>query len=305
MSSDQEAACWAPPAVRTDDAYGAWPAPSLTPPAGLTSWPPPVVFNASATRRGALWSTPVIVSLVLCGLLVALEIVVGFILQPASVFLAVLPLLAVGATVLWLGRFCGLQKIEWFWLFLFGSVIAAAAAGVLNVLAIYLVFHNEGVVAVVVAPVVEESLKLLGVALLLRALRRGGVLRLVSAGCAVAVGFAFTENVGYFAAESDLFSMFVSRAVASPFAHPLFTGVSCVGLALYYKTGKPSRLALFAGLSVLGHASWNFFAVYNDGEFMGRYFLYVAVPAFATFAGALMRLRTQAKKDHASQPAAF
>jgi RsiW-degrading membrane proteinase PrsW (M82 family) len=251
--------------------------------------------------RRTLWSVPTIVAFVLCGLIVAIEIAVGFFLQPASVFLAVLPLLAVGGAVLWLGRFSGLHKTEWAWLFLFGSVIAAGAAGVLNVLAQLLVFRDEGVAAVVVAPVVEESLKLLGVVLLLRVLRRGEVLRLVAAGCAVAVGFAFTENIGYFAAESDLFALFVSRAVLSPFAHPLFTGVSCVGLALYHKTGKPSRLVCLVGLAMLGHASWNFFAVYHDGEYMGRYFIYLALPAFVAFAGGMLRLRARARKAQARQ----
>lgn len=238
------------------------------------------------------------VAFAVCGLLVAVELISGFVLQPASIFLAVLPLAAVGATVLWVGRFSGVTKTEWLWLFLCGSVVAAGVAGVLNVLAVVFVVPNESVAAVVVAPLVEESLKLLGVILLWRLRRSEDVLNMVVAGCAVAVGFAFTENVGYFAVESDLVAEFFSRGVASPFAHPLFTGISCVGLALLHKTGKMSRAVFCVLAAMLLHASWNFFVVYKDGDLMGSYYLYAALPVFVTFSAALLRLRALKKAAH-------
>lgn len=124
----------------------------------------------------------------------------------------------------------------------------------------------------VVAPFVEEAAKGAAVLLLMVFRRhwfRGPIDGLVLAGT-TAAGFAFTENVLYFGrtfdeaggdAASQTATVFVGRAVLTPFAHPLFT--SAIGLALGYAVLMRRRpyavgTALGGYLVAVGlHSGWN------------------------------------------------
>ena len=144
----------------------------------------------------------------------------------------------------------------------------------------------------VVAPVVEEALKGSAVLLVLLVRRRefdGVVDGLVYAGLAGA-GFAFVENVLYLGrgfssgGGGALATVFVVRCVVSPFAHPLFTAATGVGLGLAVRSRRLSVtiLAPVAGFAVAValHAAWNLSALSGLSGFLGL-FVAVQVPIFA------------------------
>lgn len=157
---------------------------------------------------------------------------------------------------------------------------------------------------VLVAPLVEETAKALGVLILVFVRRShfdGPVDGVVYAGT-VAAGFAFTENILYFGSSllttgglgAELGFVFVLRGLFSPFAHVLFT--SAVGLSLGFAVGRGGALriwaAFFAGLvpAVLGHMLWNGGTVLVGGNFFVFYFL-LQVPIFALSVTGVVLLR--------------
>jgi len=148
----------------------------------------------------------------------------------------------------------------------------------------------ETVGAVLVAPLVEEGLKGLGLLAVLLVGRRaldGLVDGFVYAGM-VGIGFAFTENVLYLGTalldggSGGLVATFVLRGVVSPFAHPLFTAATGVGLVLASRRHGPTRVVVgltgFA-VAVLLHGLWNGMAVGGLGGFATT-FLVMWVPLF-------------------------
>lgn len=143
------------------------------------------------------------------------------------------------------------------------------------------------------APIVEEIAKGLGVLLIFLVGRRffdGPVDGIVYA-ATVAGGFAFTENIQYFAVQiadaggidGSVGEIFFVRGILSPFAHVMFT--SMTGLLIGLAARKGSILlsigAFFVGLipAIALHMFWNgaLFFVY---DFYG-YYLIVQVPLFA------------------------
>ena len=155
---------------------------------------------------------------------------------------------------------------------------------------------------VVVAPVTEELLKGLGVAVLFFRMRRefnGITDGIVYAGI-IAAGFAFVENILYlgraFAEDEALvgqgggvLAVLILRGILSPFAHPLFTsmiGIGC-GLAATSRSGVARVLYVLVGygFAVLLHALWNGPATLGDGgAFLGVY-LFIMVPLFLGMVG--------------------
>lgn len=250
-----------------------------------------------------------IVSLVLLGLLllVALGVIganIGVEALPAASLLAMVPLIGVMLAVLWIDRW---EREPWQALavaFGWGASVSVLVALVLNTgaqMVLYAVGGSEQSTALygaaVVAPIVEESIKALGVLLIFLVWRRsfdGPVDGLVYA-ATVAAGFAFVENILYFGTTmaetagtgsggSAVATVFMLRAVMSPFAHLLFT--ACTGLALGLAARARSRnawlLAFPLGLLVamILHALWNGSAMMNsDSGFFVVYGLF-QVPLF-------------------------
>ncbi|MCF6524848.1 PrsW family intramembrane metalloprotease [Streptomyces sp. JJ36] len=157
--------------------------------------------------------------------------------------------------------------------------------------------------ATVVAPVVEEVAK--GAAILLLFVFRRAAFTGVVSGIALAgftaTGFAFTENVLYLGTayvedtafggptalhESLTALTFFVRIVLSPFAHPLFTSFTGVGLGIAAVLAHRRRvwrpLLPVAGLltAVLLHAVWNGAAGTRDSTFLFVYALFM-IPVFA------------------------
>ncbi len=214
-----------------------------------------------------------------------------------AVLLAAIPLGIIVPTFLWLDRFEAEPTRYLVITFLWGALIASLVAGLFNTGAILVLQASAdpssalAATAVLVAPVVEESLKGLIVLLVWRLRRRefdGIVDGMVYAGISAA-GFAFTENIQYLGqAYSEgggtmLAATFVGRILISPFAHPMFTlliGVG-IGIAATSRSAAVRLLAPLAGwvLAVVAHGLWNLSAVTGGAGLLIGYFL-VGVPIF-------------------------
>lgn len=144
--------------------------------------------------------------------------------------------------------------------------------------------------AVVQAPIVEEFAKGLGVYLIFVTARRAfdGPVDGVVYGALIGAGFAFTENIQYFAISFidggvvDLTTTFFVRGILSPFAHVMFTSLTGFALGLAARRGVSARRAI--GPWVLGmlaamslHALWNGSAVFGDFFLL---YLTLQVPLF-------------------------
>jgi protease PrsW len=160
---------------------------------------------------------------------------------------------------------------------IFGSLFGAPAAGVMG--------------GVVSAPIVEEASK--GLALLIlywwKKDEFDGVVDGVIYAAMVGLGFAMAENFLYYGRtfaqggiEGSLF-VFVLRGLISPFAHPLFTSMTGIGLGLARQSNNilVKFIAPVAGLlaAMALHALWNFSSIpLGLISFLGIYLL-VMVPA--------------------------
>ncbi len=213
---------------------------------------------------------------------------------------AALPLGIVIPTFLWLDRFESEPTRYLVFAFLWGALVATLLAAVFNTGAIAVLevaADPDAAVtatAVVVAPVVEEAMKGVLVLLVWWALGHefdGVTDGMVYAGICAA-GFAFTENIQYLAQAytegggEALTGTFVARCLLSPFAHPMFTvltGVG-VGIAAASRSWLPRVIAPVVGylLAVLAHALWNLAAV-TGGTGLVTVYLLVEVPVFVAF----------------------
>ncbi|HSO65073.1 MAG TPA: PrsW family intramembrane metalloprotease, partial [Ornithinibacter sp.] len=272
----------------------------------LATQPPVATTRRDPTTRNALrrWLVGGVagVGFLLVALVVATYFGATFGVQTAllAMVVALLPLGVVIPTFLWLDRFESEPTRYLVGAFLWGALVAAAVAAVFNTSAIAVLEVTTdpelalATTAVLVAPVVEEALK--GVLVLFvwwfRRHEFDGITDgMVYAGVCAA-GFAFTENMQYLAVAwsqgggEALTATFVARCLMSPFAHPMFTvltGIG-VGVAATSRTWLPRILApvIGFGLAVLAHALWNLAAV-SGGRGMITVYLLVEVPIFLAF----------------------
>jgi RsiW-degrading membrane proteinase PrsW (M82 family) len=272
----------------------------------LVTGQPGVAARRDPTKRSALrgWLLTGVagVGFLLAALVVSAYLDAAFGVQTALLALAVaiVPLGIVIPTFLWLDRFESEPTRYLVSAFLWGALVAAVIAAVLNTSAIAVLQEVSdpdaalATTAVLVAPVVEEAAKGAFVLLAWLLLRRefdGITDGMVYAGICAA-GFAFTENIHYLAqAWADgggeaLTGTFVARCLLSPFAHPMFTILTGVGIgvAATSRTRMPRVVAPLVGfvLAVLAHALWNLGAV-AGGEGLLTVYLLVEVPVFLAF----------------------
>ncbi len=219
---------------------------------------------------------------------------------------AALPLLVVVPTFLWLDRYEAEPTRMLILAFAWGAVCAPAGALFLNT-GIAIAMRLAGaedpdvVTAVFGAPFVEEGLKGLGVLLIVLLRRRefdGVVDGIVYAGL-VGAGFAFSENIIYLGREfveygqQGLTELFILRCIMGPFAHPLFTAFTGIGLGLAVAVMRSawSRVLVALGgflLAALLHGIWNLSAA--TGHLIGAYVLF-QVPLFLCFVALVIGLR--------------
>lgn len=225
------------------------------------SWTPytsaPLASAGPATRKPRLprWlSVPV----VCCAPLVVLLLIGLTAAAPIATVAAIVPLLIVWPTLAWLDRVEPEPTSSRVHAVLWGGFVAVLAGGLAN--EVVAALANPTVALVLSAPVAEEAFKALGV---LWAVRRGevdGVADgIVFAGW-VALGFAAVEDVLYFAEAGELFwTVFVLRAVLTPFAHPLFTFWAGLAIGRAVARGRGPWPSVLWGyvLAVACHAAWN------------------------------------------------
>ena len=227
-----------------------------------------------------------------------------------SVLLALAPLPVLLLAYWWLDRYEPESLRYALAAFVWGAVVAVAIALALETwIGDAFSLSNEQM-ATFVAPPVEESAKgLFFLAVMLRSRRAvTGLLNgLVYAGL-VGVGFAFVENIGYYAVSyfgmdefplagaSGAASTFVIRGIVSPFAHPLFLSSlgAAIGLAKLLRSRWLRVPAIAAGwvASVILHGLWNGAASYGGPiGFVLMYLTLGTVLLGAVVAAVLLRSR--------------
>lgn len=274
--------------------------------------PPPTASPALPVpaRRGR--SAPVWVFAILIVLLVALvAYLLTFLGAVASIFgmvLALIPLAGVLVAVHLVDRWepepmsLLLFAIGW------GGIVSVAIAlgvdwGLFVMFGSVDSFAAETFASVVQAPIVEELAKGLGVFLIFALARRAfdGPVDGVVYGALVGAGFAFTENILYFASSLIEYGVqgatmtFFVRGILSPFAHVMFTAVTGYALGRAARAGVRPSAAVGPGLVGLGgaialHALWNGSAQFTD--FFGLY-LMLQMPLFALFVTGVILLRRE------------
>ena len=186
--------------------------------------------------------------------------------------------------------------------FLFGALISTGLALIANTVGgailMGLTDHESATVltAVLIAPVTEETFKglfLLAMWWFMRREFNGLTDGIVYAGV-VAAGFAFTENIQYFATAAlehglgGFAATFVMRGVLSPFLHPMFTTLTGIGVGLAAASSSRTVrvVAPIAGwcAAVFGHGLWNLSAsAGSQGLILGLTGGFIAFVAFVTF----------------------
>ena len=254
----------------------------------------------SSQRRHGVVFTVVVTLLSLAGA-VAMSLVIALSGAPDTLLLAtVLAALPVGPVVgcyLWLDRYEPEPRSLLAAGLVWGAVVATAGALVVQGVGGWVGGFDDRQMLAGVAPVTEEATKGLFLLLLLwwRRNELDGILDGIVYAGMVGVGFAFTENILYLAAAYNgtdglgpggteaITGTFVVRCLFSPFAHPLFTtftGIG-VGLAVASRSGLGRMLLPLAGyvVAVAAHATWNSSTLMGVDSFAVVYLTLMA-PAF-------------------------
>ncbi|MCM3872554.1 MAG: PrsW family intramembrane metalloprotease [Pyrinomonadaceae bacterium] len=200
--------------------------------------------------------------------------------------------------VLWIDRY----ESEPLWMlataFFWGALVAVFIALILNTvssLGVAVITESmeagQAFGAVVSAPIVEESAKaFILFVLFFKKDEFDGVVDGIVYAAMAGLGFAMTENIQYYgravmeAGGGGLTAVLILRGTLSPFAHPLFTSMTGIGLGLarqsrntFVKLSMPV-LGLFMAISL--HAIWNGSAVLFGGLGFLFTYLLIMVPAF-------------------------
>jgi RsiW-degrading membrane proteinase PrsW (M82 family) len=329
-----------PPAVPGQQvAPGGYPdaaAPAAVPagPAGFPvdgSVPGPAVAGKMTSEGRRRWARVgvlgvVVAVTIVCG--IVLLLLIGYPIGPVALGVgivgAALPVPVIVSVLMWLDRYEPEPTVYLVICFLWGAFVASLVAlGANNgTVAVFHAIHlSQTVVGVVTAPIVEESMKALGPALLLlitvklgRRTFNGKIDAIVLFGMS-ATGFAMSENIlylgraGYAAGVTrggvaggvtQVLAIFLLRVPLSGFAHPLFTSMTAIGVgaALAATSRRARRLAPVAGLlaAIALHASWNSIITIAAGTGHAEVVLYgyfsVFVPIFFGVVGYAMWLRS-------------
>ncbi|MFK3679440.1 PrsW family intramembrane metalloprotease [Microbacterium sp. NPDC090218] len=228
----------------------------------------------------------------------------GALASVVGLVLALIPLTIVFLGVRMIDRWEPEPKRLVFFAIAWGAVAAVGLTLLVDIgLKILIGPTTEAFSAVVQAPIVEEFWKGLGIFLIFLLARRAfdGPVDGVVYGALVGAGFAFTENIQYFAISliegggEQLTVTFAVRAILSPFAHAMFTAVTGFAIGLVARRHGSARSAMGAGVvgglgAVLLHALWNGSATFAD--FFGLYFT-LQVPLFIGFILGIVALRRE------------
>ncbi len=224
---------------------------------------------------------------------------------------ALVPLALVLGAVRWLDRWEPEPRLYLLLSFGWGAGVATTTALLLNTKAFSILSKNIADPAAVellgvglVAPITEEVLK--GGALLAIVLLRSRLINsatdLVVYAATIASGFAFTENILYFArgtSEGIFGAVFFGRAVMSPFAHLMFTSAIALVLASVLFARRSSlwwAYPLGTLLAIGLHSAWNVSAALAGASFF-TVFMWLHVPIFGMFVLIVVLLRRRERRN--------
>jgi len=289
------------------------PQPAVAPPKRI-NWP------------RTLWVAGIALFIVVCGTLLLLKLGsnIGGAGLAIGICVAILPVPFLIAAFMWLDRYEPEPTSYLAFCLLWGAFVATYAALNANTGMSELFKHlgiSQDLVAVVVAPIVEESMKALGPVLLLlftlwkkRRTFNGIVDAIVFFGLSAA-GFAFSENILYlggygYDAGADkggvagglqsVIGIFTVRIPLSGFAHPLFTSMTAIGVGVAIRSTH-RRVKIIAPLcgwfgAMLLHGSWNLMSILSTNTGHWQVLLYgyfsIFVPIFVGMLGFVMWLRS-------------
>ncbi|WP_439594022.1 PrsW family intramembrane metalloprotease [Microbacterium sp.] len=280
---------------------------SIPPPAAAVA---PVPTAAAPSRRGRsapIWAAALLV-LVLIGLVGYFLTAIGPSASLVGMIVALIPLVGVLFAIRIIDRWEPEPRGLVIFAIAWGAVAAVGIALGVDLVLSFVFGARDSAVddafrAVVQAPIVEEIAKGLGVYLIFVTARRAfdGPVDGVVYGALVGAGFAFTENIQYFAISfieggvADTGATFFVRGIMSPFAHVMFTSVTGFALGLAARRGARAGRAFgpwMLGLvgAIVLHALWNGSAVF--GDFFVLY-LTLQIPLFAVFIIGVIALRRE------------
>ncbi|MDL5486766.1 PrsW family intramembrane metalloprotease [Microbacterium wangruii] len=269
--------------------------------------PPVVPVPARRGRSAPIWIMGVLV-LLLVGLVAYLLTFLGAAASVIGMLLALVPLvgvlLAVRIVDRWEPEPASLVVFAVAW----GAIAAVAITLLVDLLVVRAIGADgsaarEAFSTVVQAPLVEEAAKGLGVLAIFAFARRAfdGPVDGIVYGALVGAGFAFTENILYFATSllqggvAETTVTFFVRGILSPFAHVMFTAVTGYALGRAARRGagvaaatRPWLLGMLG--AVVLHAVWNGSAVFAD--FFALYAT-LQVPLFLLFILGVVLLRRE------------
>ena len=239
-----------------------------------------------------------VVLLILAGLLALLLIgvEVGPVALLTGLALAALPVPVYVALALFVDRFEPEPPRLLVWAFFWGATGATLIALIVNTAgqaAIGGAFGSavgELYGASLSAPIVEEGAKAAVLVAIYRWRRAefDGVLDGIVYAAMVGLGFACTENVLYYGRTAlegglPLAATFFVRGVLSPFAHPVFTAMTGIGLGYAsLRAGVSQRIVPFVALlgAMILHSVWNTSAGLGGGLGFVSVYVVVMVPVF-------------------------
>ncbi len=196
-----------------------------------------------------------------------------------SLFFGFVPMFIFAAFVYWLDRYEKEPKVLFGAAFLWGVVIAAGGAFIINTafgIGIYVFTGSEGAAEIgttsIVAPIVEEFLKGLAVAIVFFMFYRefDSILDGIIYAAVAALGFAATENTLYIFRNGyqeggweGLFFLVFVRVILVGWQHPFYTAFTGIGFAVA-RTNRNMLVKLIApvvgyGVAVTTHAFHNTF----------------------------------------------
>ncbi|MEU4239214.1 PrsW family intramembrane metalloprotease [Actinoplanes sp. NPDC026619] len=261
-----------------------------------------------------------VLGLAAIGMLLYLGVQIGIVGLTLGLIAAFLPVPLLVASFLWLDRYEP-EPIRYLaFCFVWGAAIATGVALAVNTLT-SMWFEKMGLpdalVAVLVAPFIEESMKALGPILL--SWRRRSEWSGITDGivyCGMsALGFAMVENVLYLGGHGyasgveeygpatglqNLLLIFIVRILFSAFAHPLFTSMTGIGLGIAARSGdrRVRWLAPIAGLllAMILHGTFNLLPTLSVSLSQPLIMLYgylgFMVPLFFAVVGFAIALRS-------------
>ncbi|MCL2470771.1 MAG: PrsW family glutamic-type intramembrane protease [Propionibacteriaceae bacterium] len=161
--------------------------------------------------------------------------------------------------------------------------------------------NADAVTAVVLAPIVEETMKGLAVFALFW-FRRSDINSITDGvvyAATSALGFAAAENIEYYINASsdagDLAFTFIVRGVLDPFGHPLYTSMTGIAIALAIRSRSQAKRVLLPlgglALAMILHAIWNGSSFFGIGGLAVGFLIEVGV-----LIAVLVALRTDRKR---------